>query len=226
MAVDEQLLRSPIFDSLSDEDLQDIQNYVETIHLDGDEILFEKGETGEVIYTILEGLIKISLPDASSGREKTIALLSEGEILGEMATLGNQDRSAQARAIRESDLIKIAEDDFRTLLNKFPDIGMNVIRILSRRLLMSDEEIQTVTFQTIPGRLAAQLLKLADQFGVETDDGTKIDIKLTHRLLADLVGTNRETITRYLNNFEEEGSILKQDQSITIQDHETLEHWM
>lgn len=220
------LENNSVFGSLDRDAFRKLDELVESVELESGEVLFEKGEPGSHLYTINEGLLKISVTDAQSGREKTLALIGEDEIVGEMAVFSDQDRSGRAIAVRNTDLLKIPEKNFLDILSEYPTVGKNLIQILSKRLLMSDREIQNVTFQTIPGRLAAQLLRLAEKFGTDTEDGRTISIKLTHDQLADLVGTNRETITRYLSEFREEGSIKSENQKITILDPEALEEWL
>lgn len=220
------LKQNSVFQSMEEETLGDLSELVEVIELEPGDVLFDKGDPGNHLYTINDGLLKISVMDTSSGREKTLALLGEDEVVGEMAVFGDQERSGKAIAVRETSLLQIPDSNILDILQQFPQIGLNLIDILSERLLMSDEEIQSVTFQTIPGRLAAQLLRLSEKFGEDTEDGRLIDIKLTHEQLSDLVGTNRETVTKYLNEFQDEGSIRLNDQFITILDRSSLEAWM
>jgi len=222
----ETLRDNSVFNSLGENALNELSDLVESVALETGDVLFEKGDPGNHLYTINEGLLKISVDDPNSGREKTLALLSEDEVVGEMAVFGDQERSGKAIAIRDTHLLQIPEENFLDILQDYPTVGLNLIKILSERLLMSDEEIQSVTFQTIPGRLAAQLLRLSEKFGEETSDGRTIDIRLTHEQLSDLVGTNRETVTRYLNEFEDEGSICFEEENIKIIDSQALEAWM
>jgi CRP/FNR family transcriptional regulator len=224
--MEEKIRNLPIFQELPDEALEDVLDRVEVVSLDPGEILFEKGEVGRELYTIVTGLLKISVQDSYTEREKTIAMLGEGEVVGEMASLGDQRRSAQARAINETTLLKIEKDTFLDIFSEYPRIGLNLIAALSRRLLTSDEEIHRLTFQTIPARLAACLLKLSEQFGAACAEGIQIEIKLTHQRLADLVGTNRESVTRYLKKFKESGSIKSDGHRITVLDPELLENWI
>jgi CRP/FNR family cyclic AMP-dependent transcriptional regulator len=222
----ERLRENSVFESLDPETLEHLSDLVDVVHLSPFEILFEKGDPGRHLYTVQEGLLKISVTDEASDREKTLALIGENEVVGEMAVFGDQVRSGKAIALRETELLRIPDENFMEIFSSFPEVGRNLISILCERLLMSDEEIQNVTFQTIPGRLAAQLLRLSEKFGESTENGRVISVRLTHDQLADLVGTNRETITRYLNEFEDEGSIRTEDQKIIILDRESLEEWM
>jgi CRP/FNR family cyclic AMP-dependent transcriptional regulator len=222
----ERLRENSVFESLDPETLEHLSDLVDVVRLSPSEILFEKGDPGRHLYTVQEGLLKISVTDEASDREKTLALIGENEVVGEMAVFGDQVRSGKAIALRETELLRIPDENFMEIFSSFPEVGRNLISILCERLLMSDEEIQNVTFQTIPGRLAAQLLRLSEKFGESTENGRVISVRLTHDQLADLVGTNRETITRYLNEFEDEGSIRTEDQKIIILDRESLEEWM
>lgn len=217
---------TPVFEEFSGEKLDDIKELVQEIELSKGDVLFEQDDPGDFLYIINDGLLKISRHDPISERRKTLAILGAGEIVGEMAVLTEENRSGEARALRDTHLFQIYEDDYLELLNKYPQMGVKLVRILSKRLLMSDEEIQSVTFNSIPGRLASQILKIANQFGTETDEGLKIDIGLTHQHLADLVGTNRETVTKHLNQFKRKGSITMENRTITVIDQESLEGWM
>ncbi|MFP4686852.1 MAG: Crp/Fnr family transcriptional regulator [bacterium] len=224
--MEEKIRKLPIFQELPDAAIEDVLSCAETVVLEPDEILFEKGEAGSELYTIISGLLKISVQDSYTGREKTIAMLGDGEVVGEMASLGGQKRSARASAMNETALLKVERDVFLDIFAKYPRIGLNLISALSKRLLSSDEEIHRLTFQTIPGRLAACLLKLAERFGAESREGRKIEITLTHQRLADLVGTNRETVTRYLKKFKNNGSVKVEGHFITILDRDLLENWL
>lgn len=217
---------SPLFANLSEDVRERIRNVGARSTYPPDQIIFDKEETGERIYTVINGLVKITIPDPLSERNKTLALLGPGEVLGEMAVLTDQTRSGRATPARETELFEMSAEDFRDLMLDVPLIGMNLSRILSRRLWDTDTEVQAVTFQTIPGRLASQLLRLSDKFGTSEEDGVKIEIDLTHQELADIVGTNRETVTRHLNKFKEKGIISQENGNIVIEKRNRLEGWM
>ncbi len=215
-----------IFSGLPESAYEEILEETDPVQLDSGEVLFEAGEPGEEIYIIAEGLLKISVDDPVSKREKTIALLGPGEIVGEMASMGEQTRSAQATAINPTSLFALQRSEFVKLFQEFPTIGLNLVNSLSERLLATDKEIHSLTFQNVPGRLAACLLRLSEKFGSSTAEGRKIDIKLTHKRLAELVGTNRETVTRYIKKFKESDGIKTEGHNLIITNQEKLESWM
>lgn len=218
--------KSPLFEDLSDDVRENIMDHGSLRTYPSDEIVFDRDESGDKFYTVVDGLVKITIPDPLSERNKTLALLGPGEVLGEMAVLTEKNRSGRATPARETELFELDQETFRELMQDVPQIGINLSRILSKRLWDTDTEVQAVTFQTIPGRLASQLLRLGNQFGTTADEGMLIDIELTHQELADIVGTNRETVTRHLNKFKEKDIIATGDGKIIVKNQERLEGWM
>lgn len=222
----DELNQSPLLKNLPDDVRTKIKEKGEKSNYPSEDIIFDREDPGKKFYAVLEGLVKITIPDPVSERNKTLALLGPGEVLGEMAVLSDNTRSGRATAARRTQLFELDDTTFRSLMQEIPQLGINLSRILSKRLWNTDSEIQAVTFQTIPGRLASQLLRLSEQFGVSTSDGPKIDIELTHQELADIVGTNRETITRHLNKFKEKDIITTNDGKIVVKNQDRLEGWM
>ena len=224
----EDLKQSPLCNGLSEEQVQTLHDRGEYVEQFQGDPLFDKDEPGKDFFMVLNGLIKISVPDPLSERRKTLALLGSGEALGEMAVLTNKNRSGRATPARDTRLFRLPQDDFMEMFHSYPQFGLNLSRILSQRLWDTDSDIQSTTFKTIPGRMASQLVYLAEEFGDRRDaeDSIRIEIELTHQELADIVGTNRETITRHLNKFREKDIILYDDNQIIIHDSERLKGWM
>lgn len=218
---------SPLCSNLEPDKIHELEERGRVLEQPQGNPLFEKDEPGNDFYTILDGLVKVSVPDPLSERRKTLALLGPGDVLGEMAILTRKNRSGNATPARDTELFKIEKDDFMELFKKYPMLGLNLSRVLSRRLWDTDSEVQSTTFKTIPGRLASQLVRLAEDFGTSLEDGPlRLDIELTHEELADIVGTNRETITRHLNKFRDKEIISRDDNQIVIHDLGRLKGWM
>ena len=223
-----ELEESPLCKDLETETVEELKQRGELLEQAKGDPLFQKDEPGNDFYTILDGLIKVSVPDPLSERRKTLALLGSGDVLGEMAILTRQNRSGNAMPARDSTLFRIEKNDFIELFENHPKLGLNLSKILSQRLWDTDSEVQFTTFKTIPGRLASQLVQLAEDFGTPSTNGddVRLDIELTHEELADIVGTNRETVTRHLNKFRDKTIISKDDNQIVIHDLDRLKGWM
>ena len=157
------------------------------------------------------------------GKQLTLDIFEKGTILGDMGLLG-QDRIAEAygEAIDDGVICTITPDELRRLIERYPVIGVNVIRHLSRRLQAAEREIEAMAYQRVDQRLARRLLDLGRRFGVKGEGGTRIDTRLTQQELAELVGTTRETLAHTLADFRRRGLLDAAHHQVVIRDAERL----
>jgi HEAT repeat protein len=128
------LLRAvPLFRELSGEDLLQVARSVSHRHLAAGSTLFKKGEPGEVMYVVVRGRVRI----ADGARE--LAVLGRGELIGELALLDGEARSADAVCLEDCELLGLAEADVDEILDRRPEIGREVIRVLVRRLRAANQ---------------------------------------------------------------------------------------
>ena len=187
-----------------------------------DDILFREGDTGEVLYILAEGMVKLYKIDLE-GHEKTLAVLKPPEFFGEMALLGEQGRSAAAISIRDTLVYMLFKDDFNKLISEYPSINLNVTYTLAQRLRGMGDEAQVLSYKDAQGRVAYVLLRLYRGGLIDfADEGTAL-LRLTHQELASLAGTSRETVTRALKALEGEAVISTKPREVFIDDPEGLE---
>lgn len=96
---------------------------------------------------------------------------------------------------------------FNYILDNFPVVARNLVRILSARVRLSDQMIQSLATLDVNGRLARQLLAFSERYGRETPDGTKLSIVLTQSDLAGLVGASRKRVNQTMVFFKEQGIV-------------------
>jgi CRP/FNR family cyclic AMP-dependent transcriptional regulator len=189
------------------------------------QVIFEEGAAGDQLFIIQAGVVKIS-KEAADGRVKTLALLSGGEIFGEMGVLGDEGRSANAETLTEVKTAVISRDDFQGLVEKNPSISLHIIRTLITRLIQADRQIKNLALGNSRAKIADILLQLSSEFGGEGEDSSKVGVRLTHQELADLAGLARETTTKLLNEFVKDEAILLKDREIEIVDKNKLQQWV
>ena len=187
--------------------------------------VFSQDEPGDTMYVVGSGLVKISVA-AADGREKTLDILKSGDFFGEMALLDESPRSASAVIIEDSTLLVIYRKDFFESVVTNPQLVNRVLLTFVKRLREADAQISDLAFQSVAGRIARALMTFGDKFGQRTEKGQTITIRLTHQDLAELVGTSRETATKALGKFRDEGSIETTEQSIVIVDEAKLKDWI
>jgi CRP/FNR family transcriptional regulator len=170
------------------------------------EALFLAGDPGDRLYLISRGWVKVTR-DSQDGREKTLAILGEGDCLGEMALLDEQPRSATARALTACSTVYLDRGKFRELLEANPAVTIKLLAMVTARLREANEQIEELTFQDARGKVAAALIQLRRKHGVAVSGGFHIPVKLTHQELAALAGTTRETTSRVLAEFLDQGTL-------------------
>lgn len=188
-------------------------------------VIFQEGAAGDLLFIIKSGVVKIS-KEANDGRVKTLALLNQGEIFGEMSVLSGESRSANAETLTETSTVAIQREDFHALVEKNPSISLHIIRTLIDRLIQADRQIKNLALGNSRAKIADILIQLSAEFGGEGADTDKVGVRLTHQELADLAGLARETTTKLLNEFVKDDAIILKDREIEILDKKKLQQWV
>jgi CRP-like cAMP-binding protein len=140
----DQLKKIDWFEELPDEMLAALAKKVRKRHLSKDKILFNKGDEGDSLFAILSGRVKIFTQD-NQGHEVALNRVGAGEIIGEMALLDYEPRSASVVALEKTSTLELSREDFMEILRKQPDLALSVIRNLSSRLRQNTSYIEQIT---------------------------------------------------------------------------------
>jgi CRP/FNR family cyclic AMP-dependent transcriptional regulator len=179
-------------------------------------------EPGEGLYILLAGSVKIFL-DEADGAEVTLAFLGPGDSVGEMSLVDRAGRSANVVTREESVLLWMDRATFTELLRDYPALTENLVRELAARLRSANDMIRALTTLDVGGRVARELLVLADQYGQSEPAGTRIALALNQREIADIVGATRERVNRVLVALKRQGTIsVDPRHRITLHDREAL----
>ena len=218
---DDVLRRAPLFAALDDEGAAALQAGVTIVELSRAERLFEEGASGNQLYVILDGKIKLTRA-AADGRENLLSVLGPGEMFGELSLFDPRPRTASAVAVTDSRLGALAHDDLRSWLTGRPDVALHLLQALAQRLRRANDVMADLVFTDVPGRVAKALLDLADRFGEPRDAGLQVNHDLTQEELAQLVGASRETVNKALADFAARGWLQISARSVLILDTERL----
>ncbi len=212
-----------LFQSLNDEDSARLAASLRRRSLKKGEVLFRKGDEGSTLYIVRSGSIRIVLP-SSTGDEVTPAILTERDFFGEMALLDGMPRSADAVAMEPSELYALNREDFLSFLKNNEQVIKSIFSFLSMRLRKTDDLLEDVCFLTISTRLARRLVDLAENHGhADEEDGTlHIDLRLTQKDLASMVGVTRESINKELRVLREKDLLRTTGNAIQILNMERL----
>ena len=211
------VLRSvPLFSRLPEEDLQAFAAMTrERTYPKGSIIVFED-DPGDALYLVADGQVKVVLI-GEDGREVILTVLGEGSFFGEMALLDDQPRSAHVIAMEDSTLLLLRRDDFQARLRQSPAVAISLLAELSGRLRLADEKIGALVLLDVNGRVAALLLRLAQE-----EEGDRITKKLTHNTIAQMIGSSRETVSRTMRNLVDREIIQVSRKEITLLNRRAL----
>ena len=113
-------------------------------------------------------------------------------------------------------------DTLRAWIAGRPEIAEQLLRVLARRLRRTNNNLADLMFTDVPGRVAKQLLKLAQRLGIHEGDALRVTHDLTQEEIAQLVGASRETVNKALGDFANRGWIRLEGKSVLISDCEHL----
>jgi CRP-like cAMP-binding protein len=175
----------------------------------------------ERLYIVKRGRVRLYrlTPD---GKQLTLDILDKGRIVGRMSWLAQELTDVYAEAIEDAVVCSFTPLELQRLIDRFPSIGINIIRYLSDRLAASEREREVMAFRSVEQRLATRLLELAERFGLPEGSGKAIDARLTQQELADMIGTSRETLATTVSSLRERGVLEMQNQRVVIRDMERL----
>ena len=215
----EVLKKAPLFAGLEDEAATALSSAMGKLHLNKGDVLFHEGDLEDRLYIVVSGKIKLGR-SGSAGRENLLAVLGPGQMFGELSVFDPGPRSTTATAVTACELRTLEHDELIPWLTGRPEVAQGLLGQLAARLRRANDDL---VFSDVPGRVAKQLLELAQRFGDKRDDGMHVHHDLTQEELAQLVGASRETVNKALADFAARGWIRLEPRSVTILDVERVE---
>ena len=180
-------------------------------------------QPGEAVYIILAGTVKIHV-EQDDGRDVILSILGAGDMLGEMSIIDNVGRSASVVTLEDTLVLWMDKASFNQMMEEFPPVPLNLVRILSGRVRLSDELIKSLATLDVYGRVARELLAFAQKYGQDGQDGSVlIPIRLTQGDIADLVGASRKRVNQVMVFFREQEFVsTNADGKIVVLDRSAL----
>jgi len=177
--------------------------------------IFNQGD-GEVrAHAILEGGVRIS-QSGSDGAQVVIRFIGPGETFGTVALFTGGHYPADAITLSETLEASWSEADLLELMSSYPQIAINVIHIIGRRLQEVQNRVRELATQRVEQRVAHAVLRLARQAGHSTEAGTAIEFPLRRKDVADIAGTTLHTASRILTAWEKADILGSRNQRLTL----------
>ncbi len=204
-----------LFDCLTDDEVEGLADVAGSQNFSKNALVILAEDEGDAFFLIKKGRVKVSVT-GRDGREIILSLLDAGEYFGEFSLLDGRPRSADVTTLDPSELLVVRRQDFLTVIQQHSAIPINLMITLAGRLRNSDRQVAGLALLGISERICCVLLSIAEEQGVETDEGIVIKQRPTHQVLAAMSGTARETITRVMRRLADEGYIRSKGRELII----------
>ena len=206
----------PVFQGLTDDKLAAVARVCMMRRFSRSQTVLHAGDRTDFIYFVLTGSLKVIVSD-EDGREVILSMLSQGELFGEMGMFGEQPRSASVVAVLPADLVMIAKNDFRHLMQDNFDVAWLMMCNLADRLRNADRKIESLALMDVYGRVARLLLEMSE----EIEGANMVVRKVTKQDIAKMIGASREMVSRVMKDLNTRGLIEDTDRGIVL--HEPLQ---
>ena len=211
-----------VLEPLSQDELEEFGRRIPDTHIEQGQIFYSPQDRSETLFMLKKGQVRI-YKVTPEGWEFTLAVVEAGMMFGEMALTAQRMWEAYAEATEPSDICILRNADLERIVRGNPEVGLKMIRVLSERLRLCETRLEDITLKNVPGRLASLVLQLAASEGIMTPEGPRIPNHYTHRHLAMMIGSSRETVTRAFTKLQRAGAVELRHRHIFVKDIQALE---
>ena len=212
-----------IFSSMKPNELDQLLTATTTRRLKAKQTLCRKGDPGNQLYGILSGCLKI-LTTGKDGRDIVFTLMGPGEVLGEIALLDGEKRSATVVAVEPTELLSLDRRALIPFFDRHPSAMISLASVLASRVRRLSDRAEDRQTMPLPARIAKRLLSLSERYGKRPIVGGPVEVRLSQQDLADLVGTTRESVNKQLRAWQSDGIVELGRGRVVLERPEALEN--
>ncbi|RAK08427.1 CRP/FNR family transcriptional regulator [Halanaerobium saccharolyticum] len=205
----------PFFSLLTEEELNLIDEIAAEKEFKKGEYIFFEGESGDKFFIIKDGQVKLTKM-IKNGDEQILNIFSNNDIIAEIVAFDKGNYPASAVTMTDTEVIVFDQSELENLILKHPTIGVKLLREMSGRLRRAQQNVRDLALKDSSARVAGLLIFLAEKYGKKKKNKVVLDISLTQQELASMIGSSRETVSRILGKFENEGLIKTSRKKINI----------
>lgn len=170
-----------------------------------EQVIYGPDDAADSLFLVVDGAVKVSRI-SDGGRETVLDVEASESFFGLSGILGEGRRGEIAVALERSSVMEWRVEDLRELMQRNPELGPSLMRMVAKRLVEADARIESFATDHIPRRLIKTLLRLGDRFGAPTGSNGHLHVMpFTHELLARHVGTSREIVTQHMSQMRRRG---------------------
>jgi CRP/FNR family cyclic AMP-dependent transcriptional regulator len=185
------------------------------------EYIYLPEEHADRIFFLTEGRVKIGTY-GETGKEITKAILSKGEVFGELSLVGEEKRRDFAYAMEETQLCVVTVDEMKSLMREHNGLSLFLMKIMGSRMLDMENRLESLVFKDSRTRIIEFLHDLGQKKGQRVGYETLVRKFMTHQEIANLTATSRQTVTTVLNELRNKNVLTFNRRRLLIRDMEQL----
>jgi len=216
---------SDVLDGVGKEELNFMASVAERVRISRRSSIWNPGEAADAIYFIRTGVAKVSRA-LGEGREFNLGFRTKGDLIGEECVLGATARHTSAVAYMDIDAYRIPGPEFQRVMSRSQRLTQRVGMLAQQRRRELEQKVGVLLFKTAHARLASMLIELSDTFGVRDGRGTIVNLKLTHKEMAGLIGSTRETVSFAILDLRKSGLLATEGKRVILLDEPALRQLM
>ena len=198
----------------------DVKNHVEKIIKKG-EYIYLPEQNADKVFFITEGKIKIG-NHSDNGKEITKAILSKGEVFGEMAMVNTDKRKDFALAMEDSTICIVQVSDMKDLMKDHSPLSHFFMKLMGSKALEMEHRLESLIFKDSRSRIVEYMVDMAEKKGQRVGYEWVIRSFLTHQEIANITATSRQTVTTVLNELRDANFLTFNRKRLLIRDLEKL----
>ncbi|MGB1274865.1 MAG: Crp/Fnr family transcriptional regulator [Nannocystaceae bacterium] len=204
------------------ERLDELVPSVEIREIKRRQVVYLPGDPGESVFFLVGGRVKCSKV-SRDGKELTLSYRGAGNMFGELGALDSSPREEMVEAMKNAIMLEVPAELFRKLLQENAALCFAFATVVGQRRRDMEKKLEHLAFGDVHAKLASLLLDLDRDYGLDTDIGREIDLKITHQEMANLIGSTRETISTTLAQFKKKGLLHLSGRTVTLLDKKGLQ---
>jgi CRP/FNR family transcriptional regulator len=186
--------------------------------------IYNQDQPSTSLYLVIEGKVKVARL-ADDGHQVVVDIYQPDEFFGESAFLSLPQRSEQATALEDAKLMAWGTQEIEEIVMRRPRLAVALLQIQVQRTLDLTQRIESFSADNIARRLARSLIRFSDRLGTVEADGSVHMNAFTHELLSQYVGTSREIVTHYMNQFRRMGYLQYSRRGIVMY-RDAFQQWL
>jgi CRP/FNR family cyclic AMP-dependent transcriptional regulator len=188
------------------------------------QVIYNQDQPSTSIHLVIDGKVKVCRL-ADDGRQVVVDIYQPDEFFGESAFLGLAQRTEIAVALENTKVMTWTTNEIEEITMKRPKLAIALLQLLVQRSMDFGYRIESFSVDNIARRLARTLIRFSERLGSKNDDGSVQMIPFTHELLSQYVGTSREIVTHYMNQFRRQGYLRYSRKGIMLY-RDALREWL